>query len=68
MNFRNTKYKEDLFLKSLNQQQNEFFLANNKATNNELIAQCIRFKHAILRDFETEVLNNDYIGTDNRLK
>jgi hypothetical protein len=43
-------------------------MAQSKQMNKEEIDQYIRFRNAIMKDFELEILNNDYIETDKHLE
>ena len=43
-------------------------MIQTKQTNNEEIEQCLRFRNALMKDFETELLNNDFIDTDKHLE
>jgi len=40
----------------------------SKQINKEEIDQYIRFRNALMKDFELEILNNDYIETDKHLE
>jgi hypothetical protein len=41
---------------------------STKQINKEEIDQYIRFRNALMKDFELELLNNDYIETDKHLE
>jgi len=43
-------------------------MAQSKQINKEEIDQYIRFRNALMKDFELEILNNDYIETDKHLE
>ncbi len=43
-------------------------MAQLKQINKEEIDQYIRFRNALMKDFELEILNNDYIETDKHLE
>jgi hypothetical protein len=43
-------------------------MAQSKHINKEEIDQFIRFRNALMKDFELEILNNDYIETDKHLE
>jgi len=43
-------------------------MIQTKQTNKEEIEQYLRFRNALMKDFETELLNNDYIDTDKHLE
>jgi len=43
-------------------------MAQSKHINKEEIDQYIRFRNALMKDFELEILNNDYIETDKHLE
>ena len=43
-------------------------MAQSKQINKEEIDQYIRFRNALMKDFEFEILNNDYIETDKHLE
>ena len=43
-------------------------MARSKPINKEEIDQYIRFRNALMKDFELELLNNDYIETDKHLE
>lgn len=43
-------------------------MAQTKQINKEEIDQYIRFRNALMKDFELELLNNDYIETDKHLE
>ena len=43
-------------------------MAQSKQINKEEIDQYIRFRNALMKDFELELLNNDYIETDKHLE
>ena len=43
-------------------------MAQTKQINKEVIDQYIRFRNALMKDFELELLNNDYIETDKHLE
>jgi len=43
-------------------------MAQLKQINKEEIDQYIRFRNALMKDFELELLNNDYIETDKHLE
>lgn len=43
-------------------------MAQSKQINKEVIDQYIRFRNALMKDFELEILNNDYIETDKHLE
>ena len=43
-------------------------MAQTKQINKEEIDQYIRFRNALMKDFELEILNNDYIETDKHLE
>ena len=43
-------------------------MARSKQINKEEIDQYIRFRNALMKDFELELLNNDYIETDKHLE
>jgi hypothetical protein len=43
-------------------------MAQSKHINKEEIDQFIRFRNALMKDFELELLNNDYIETDKHLE
>lgn len=43
-------------------------MAQSRQMNKEEIDQYIRFRNALMKDFELEILNNDYIETDKHLE
>ena len=43
-------------------------MAQSKQINKEEIDQYVRFRNALMKDFELELLNNDYIETDKHLE
>jgi len=43
-------------------------MAQSKQINKNEIDQYIRFRNALMRDYENEILNNDYIETDKHLE
>ena len=43
-------------------------MVQSKQINKEEIDQYIRFRNALMKDFELEILNNDYIETDKHLE
>ena len=43
-------------------------MAQSQQINKEKIDQYIRFRNALMKDFELEILNNDYIETDKHLE
>lgn len=43
-------------------------MTQSKQMNKEEIDQYIRFRNALMKDFELELLNNDYIETDKHLE
>ena len=43
-------------------------MTQSKQINKEEIDQYVRFRNAIMTDFELEILNNDYIETDKHLE
>ena len=43
-------------------------MAQSKQINKEEIDQYVRFRNALMKDFELEILNNDYIETDKHLE
>lgn len=43
-------------------------MAQSKQIKKEEIYQYIRFRNALMKDFELELLNNDYIETDKHLE
>jgi len=43
-------------------------MAQSKHINKEEIDQFICFRNALMKDFELELLNNDYIETDKHLE
>ena len=43
-------------------------MAQTKQINKEEIDQYVRFRNALMKDFELEILNNDYIETDKHLE
>jgi hypothetical protein len=43
-------------------------MVQSKQINKEEIEQFIRFRNALMKDFELELLNNDYIETDKHLE
>lgn len=43
-------------------------MTQSKQMNKEEIDQYIRFRNALMKDFELEILNNDYIETDKHLE
>ena len=43
-------------------------MSQSKQINKEKIDQYVRFRNALMKDFELEILNNDYIETDKHLE
>jgi hypothetical protein len=43
-------------------------MAQARRHQRDKVEQYIMLRNAILRDFESEIINNDYIGTDRHLE